>query len=92
MAIISRTLKPDKLNHLAALRENAGLNRKEAAAKLDCTEACLCQLEKKFEKKIVPGADEPRKRKPSINMAQKMCEEYKCTLEDIFPTIKSKAV
>lgn len=74
-----RKINQDKLNHLGRLRENSNLDRQTAAQKLECSEAFLSQIEKKGSLK-----------KPSVNVAQKMCEVYGCSLDDIYP--KKKAI
>lgn len=79
MVAIANTYKPDTINQRGKLREKKSLSRKEAAEKLGCTQMCLSYVERKVNPK-----------KPSIDLALKMCGLYGCTLEDIYPAPKKK--
>lgn len=75
-----KKIKIDKLNNIGKLREDSCIDRRTAAKNLECSEAFLCQIEKKGTAK-----------KPSVSTAQKMCILYKCTLDDIFPSKRLQA-
>lgn len=77
-----RQVNPDKLNHLGKLREDANVTRSKVVEAAKCTKQYLSHIEKK-------GVDVSGL---GIEIAKEMCALYKCTLEDIFPSKKQKAV
>lgn len=76
---MARKVQDNKLNHLGKLRINSLLTRVEAAKELRCTLAFLCIVEKKGSQSL-----------PSPEMAKKMCDLYKCTMDEIYDYKKKK--
>ena len=64
----------DKLNKLGKLRESVGKTRAEVVQAIGINRSFLSQIE-------MIGTN----KKPSVKTAQKLCELYECSLEDIFP-------
>jgi transcriptional regulator with XRE-family HTH domain len=79
-----KKVRVDRLNALGKLRESSNLSRKDVVKKVvdsgfRCTEAHLCQIEK-----------QGTKRKPSLDLAKKLAELYRCSIDNFFPSFEKK--
>jgi transcriptional regulator with XRE-family HTH domain len=68
-----------KSTNILRLRELSKMTPEEAAEKLGLSISTLHRYENGI-------------RKPSIESAQRMCNLYKCTLEDIFKSVETEGV
>jgi len=78
---MARNVNITNLNNIGMLRIRAGLTRVQVATECNISTQFISQFEKK----------KPT-RKPSSELAQKLCVLYGCTMNAIFPIKKIKKI